>query len=65
MGRIIALQGKGNSGKTTTINLLPAILNRNGYRQVPGMRRNYGRDFLDVFENGTIRLGITSAVSIN
>lgn len=61
MNRIIALQGRGNSGKTTTINMLPAILLANGYRQVPGMYRPHGTDFLDVYENRIIRLGVTSS----
>lgn len=61
MSRIIALQGRGSSGKTTTINILPAILRANGYMQVPGMYQQHGADFLDVYENGIIRLGITSS----
>ena len=61
MNRIIALQGRGSSGKTTTINMLPAILRANGYRPVPGMYQPHGADFLDVYENGIIRLGVTSS----
>ena len=61
MSRIIALQGRGNSGKTTTINMLPTILVANGYTQVPGMYQQHGADFLDVYENGIIRLGVTSS----
>jgi hypothetical protein len=61
MNGIIALQGKGSSGKTTTINMLPAILRANGYRPVPGKYRQHGAGFLDVYENGVIRLGVTSS----
>jgi len=61
MRRIIALKGRGYSGKTTTINLLPNILRANGYISVAGMHQNYGRDFLDVFENGTQIVGVTSS----
>ncbi len=61
MNRIIALQGRGNSGKTTTINMLPAILIANGYSQVPGMYQQHGADFLDVYDNGIVRLGVTSS----
>ncbi len=46
MSRIIALKGRGNSGKTTTINLLPNILLANGYSRVAGMFQQHGGDFL-------------------
>lgn len=61
MNRIIALRGRGNSGKTTTIRLLPNILLAHGYIRVPGMYQNHGGDFLDVFENGKQRVGVTSS----
>ena len=61
MGRIIALQGRANSGKSTTINLLPTILLAHGYSRVAGMYQNHGGDFLDVFENGKQRVGVTSS----
>lgn len=61
MSRIIALKGRGNSGKTTTINLLPNILLANGYNRVAGMFQQNGGDFLDVFENGKQRVGVTSS----
>lgn len=61
MGRIIALQGRANSGKSTTIHLLPAILLAHGYSRVAGMYQNHGGDFLDVFENGKQRVGVTSS----
>lgn len=61
MSRIIALKGRGNSGKTTTINILPNILIANGYSRVAGMYQKHGGDFLDVFENGKHRVGVTSS----
>jgi hypothetical protein len=61
MSRIIALKGRGNSGKTTTINMLPNILLANGYSRVAGMFQQHGSDFLDVFENGKQRVGVTSS----
>lgn len=61
MKRIIALQGKGSSGKTTTIKLLPAILEENGYTPVPGKYRSYGSDFRDIFEKSGVRIGLTSS----
>lgn len=61
MSRIIALKGRGNSGKTTTINMLPNILLANGYSRVAGMFQKHGGDFLDIFENGKKRVGITSS----
>jgi hypothetical protein len=61
MNRIIALKGRGNSGKTTTIHLLPNLLLNSGYKRVAGMYQKHGKDFLDVFENGKQRIGITSS----
>jgi hypothetical protein len=60
MPRILALQGKGNSGKTTTINLLPNILIANGYREITELREPHGRDFLKVFKKGRKKVGVTS-----
>lgn len=60
MSRIIALQGRGNSGKTSTIRLLPDLLLAAGYWRVPGLAQDHGYDFLDVFENGVKRVGVTS-----
>jgi energy-coupling factor transporter ATP-binding protein EcfA2 len=59
--KIIALRGRGGSGKTTTIHMLPAILTSNGYTQVPNMYQNHGQDFLNVYEKGTTRVGLTSS----
>ena len=61
MKKIIALRGKGGSGKTTTINLLPSILNNHGYSQVENMYQSHGADFLDIFEKNGIKVGITSS----
>lgn len=60
MSRIIALMGRGGSGKTTTLNMLPAILHLNGYTPVPGTRQNYGPDFLEIYTNGKLTVGISS-----
>lgn len=59
--KIIALQGRGDSGKTTTIKMLPDILIANGFKQVPNKNKNYGGDFLDIFVNGNKKVGITSS----
>nr|WP_067063682.1 hypothetical protein [Mucilaginibacter sp. L294] len=61
MSRIIALAGRASSGKTTTIHMLPAILIANGYSHVPGSRKSYGKDFLEIYIKGKITLGITSS----
>lgn len=61
MKRIIALRGKGNSGKTTTITLLAQILQKNGWQQVPGKYKQYGKDFIDMYQKGSILLGVTSS----
>lgn len=61
MSRIIALQGRGNCGKTTTIKLLPAILTSHGYHPITGMYQNHGNDFLDVYTNGKVKVGVTSS----
>ncbi|MCM4161892.1 hypothetical protein FHG64_06310 [Antarcticibacterium flavum] len=59
--KIIALQGRGGSGKTTTITKLPNILISNGYKQVPNKKKSYGGDFLDIFDDGNKKVGITSS----
>lgn len=61
MKRIIALRGKGNSGKTTTINLLPKILETNGYTRITGIYQNHGADFLDIYQKNNSKVGITSS----
>lgn len=59
--KIIALQGRGNSGKTTTIKMLPDILIANGFKQIRNKRKNYGADFLDFYDDGNKKIGITSS----
>lgn len=59
--KIVALKGKGDSGKTTTINMLPNILIANGYKQVPNKYQKHGGDFLDIYDNGKKKVGITSS----
>ncbi len=62
MPKIIALKGKANSGKTTTIHLLPTVLLANGYHQVSQQPIPPAGDFEAVFENPIkkIKLGVTS-----
>lgn len=59
--KIIALKGKGDSGKSTTIKMLPNILVANGYKQVPNKYQKHGGDFLDIYDNGIKKVGITSS----
>ncbi len=61
--KIIALQGKGNSGKTTSIKILHNIMLSNNYTQIQNMRQNHGNDFLDIYINSITKLkvGITSS----
>lgn len=61
MNKIVALQGKAHSGKTTTITLLPDILLQNGYSRLPGAYKRRGKDFLDIFVKGTKKVGVTSS----
>lgn len=61
MKRILALRGRGNSGKTTTITLLADMLKLNGWRQVPGKYKQHGKDFIDMYKKDSILLGVTSS----
>lgn len=61
MKKIIALKGRGGSGKSTTIKILPNILLKNGYGQVPGKFKQHGFDILDIFEKSGVKVGITSS----
>ncbi|MBL7804371.1 MAG: hypothetical protein JNL02_11590 [Saprospiraceae bacterium] len=69
MKKIIALQGKGNSGKSSTIRALAELLIQKGARPIKGVnfpevvigKTGKPRDFWQVFDwNGT-QIGITSA----
>lgn len=61
MGKIIALQGKGNSGKSTTITILRSLLLANGYSSVPSCYKFRGKDFSDILINGNKKIGVTSS----
>jgi hypothetical protein len=61
MKRIIALQGRGDSGKSTTIGILHDLLLSGGYTQVPGAFTPHGKDFIDVLTDGKRKIGITSS----
>lgn len=60
--RIIALRGRGNIGKTTTILLLPGLLTTRGWVLVNRVMHGNGIDITDVYqnENGDL-LGVASA----
>lgn len=61
MKKIIALKGKGNSGKTTTIKALHGLLLQNDYQPVVGTLKILGGDFRAVLiKNGKL-IGITSS----
>ena len=59
--KIIALRGRGDIGKTATINLIPGILIEQGWTRI--MRDMHGNriDFIDVYEKDGIKLGVASA----
>ena len=59
MNTIIALRGRANSGKSTTIGLLFGLLGQNGYQ--PEWRNTAGRDFIAVFTKNGQRIGVTSS----
>jgi hypothetical protein len=62
MSKIIALMGRANSGKTTTISkFLPPILLSKGYVPLPGSLKHFGADYLEVYTKGSLILGITSS----
>ena len=60
MKKIIALKGKGNVGKTTTIRILHNILQQNGYVLNETNITAYGGDFVAIFEKNSILIGLTS-----
>jgi len=61
MKRIIALRGKGNSGKTTTIRILHDLLMTNGYTEVQSNFRINSGDFTTIFNKKNSLIGITSS----
>jgi hypothetical protein len=60
MNRIIALRGKGNSGKTTTIWMLHALFRQHGYIPIPDVFNGH-KDLIDILQKNGRRIGITSA----
>jgi hypothetical protein len=61
MKTIIALRGRGNSGKSETIRILHSLLLQNNYQQVRSNFTPAGGDFLTVFTKKEILIGITSS----
>lgn len=61
MKKIIALKGKHNCGKTTTIGMLHELLvNSNKYELTDTTFKKIKKDFISVFKKGNITIGITS-----
>jgi len=62
--KVIALKGKANIGKTTTLNIVYQFLLEDGYTQVSGNFRELGnpkmKDFIDILEKDDIKIGIVS-----
>lgn len=58
---IIALRGKGNTGKSTTIRLLHGVLIQNGYQVVSTTFNPQGGDFRTLFSKNGKLIGITSS----
>lgn len=61
MNTIIALKGKGNTGKSTTIRLLHELLLLNGYQLINSDLHVNGGDFIAVFSKKGKRIGVTSS----
>jgi hypothetical protein len=61
MQKIIALRGKGNSGKSTTIRILHDLLLQNEFRQVSSNLKAEGGDFIAIFSKNEKYIGITSS----
>jgi hypothetical protein len=61
MNTIIALRGRGNSGKSTTIRLLHDLLLQNGYQLVKSNFNTAGGDFIAVFSKNGKLIGVTSS----
>ena len=61
MKKIIALRGKNNSGKSSTIRLLYDLLVAHGYKVVSSNLGHDGSDFRAVLKKRNALVGITSA----
>lgn len=61
MNTIIALRGRGNSGKSTTIRLLYDLLLQNGYQIISSNLNTVGGDFVAVFSKNGKTIGVTSS----
>ena len=61
MNTIIALRGKGNSGKSTAIRLLYDLILQNGYQLVSSNLNVIGGDFVAVFSKNGKLIGVTSS----
>lgn len=61
MNKIIALRGRGGSGKSSTIKYLYNILiNTKGFKQIKGKSPKEKGDFVAVLSKGSILIGLTS-----
>jgi hypothetical protein len=61
MNRIIALRGRGNSGKSTTIRLLYDLLLQNRYQLISSNFNVDGGDFISIFAKNGKLIGVTSS----
>lgn len=61
MNTIIALRGRGNSGKSTTIRLLYDLLLQNGYQIISSNFNAASGDFIAVFSKNGKTVGVTSS----
>jgi len=64
MVTVIALRGKGNSGKSETINILHGLLLQNGYERVRSNIDTAPTMFVAVFRKGGKVIGLTAAGDI-
>jgi|LakMenE01Jun11ns_1017448.scaffolds.fasta_scaffold9881092_3 hypothetical protein len=63
--RIIALRGRGDVGKTTTILLLPGLLIARGWELVSRVMHGNGIDITDVYKNANGDLhGVASSAAL-
>lgn len=61
MNKIIALRGKRNVGKSTTIRLFHALLLQNGFQLINSSFNPHHGDFRSVFSKNGKMIGITSS----